>query len=549
MQDSQKTSRVEWVDVLKFICIFFVMCSHTDASGDLSVGFFPFFLIGFFFASGYVYKRAPFKVFIKKKLLGILLPWGIFAILIPLAKNLVTGGDVSGVLLGNVLQIRSYGDSLWYLAALFITFIPFYFIEKYLPPLKAVILSAVLAVISVFYTKFCPAINYNILSFSATTNALPWHLEVVLMANFFMILGRYYKGKPEEFTKKFVKPRICVLTFAAYLGIIIPYYIFTGTIFGLGSYGPEIYSFFIWMAAVFLGLSAVIILSKLIKTNKFILYVGANTLLFYVIHISVVNFFIHLLPRFVYGWGAGASYTTVNIVFDYVFDKLIDPYPELYTVCGYITHVIVYFSNTLVSMLFLIVPSFVINNFAPFILGKKYPLRTKVYARRVIKKIFKKDLIQMKDEVSYAENRIKDLYERGKIKNIVIVPSLFRENEIAKRICFFSEGLGLKAEILHPMEKSPVEEAPKKENFTYMRDFVENFIEVNGQESFEKISAYANRFADILTNFMDFKPDCYVTIGKSAEVAVNDLVQKNNSKKGQSKKIRLITIECEFNIP
>lgn len=540
MQEERKTSRVEWIDVLKFICIFFVMCSHTNgASATIAVGYTPFFLLGFFFASGYVYKRAPFKVFLKKKLFGILLPWGIFAIILPLIKNLLTGGDVLGVFLGNILQIRAYGDSLWYLTALFVTFFPFYFIEKYLSAAKALAVSGILALASMFYLKFCPAINYKIFTFTAATNALPWHLEIVFMANLFMVLGRYYKGKPEEYTKQLVKPWLWIILFVAYLSIVISYNYMTGNFIGLGSYGgKDVISIFVWIAAESFGLVSLVIISKLIKPNKFILFAGANTLIFYALHIEVVNFFIHLPARLFYGWGAGKIYTTVNIVFDYVFDIYIDPYPELYTVCGDITYAIVYAANTLISMVVLIAPSLIINYLAPFVVGKKYPLATKVRAGRIIKKVFKKNVKTEENELLYAEKKIKDLYSEGKINEVAVIPSGKEDAAAAVRISEFSEKLGLKAQILSDLKRDPSEEIPPCGAAIDLKASDEKNINV-GEFSDDENSP-ASKFIRLSEEMANSGADCIVTIGekaKSAEKAVS-----SNRKKGDKKR-KIIRVE------
>lgn len=535
MQEQSRTKRVEWIDVLKFICIFFVIHHHTDASYGVNVtmGYFPFFLIGFFFASGYVYKRAPFKEFIKKKLLGILLPWGIFAVVVPLIKNLITGGDVLGVLLGDVLQIRSYGDSLWFLAALFVAFIPFYFIEKYLPPLKGIILSAVLATISIFYVKFCPAINYNILSFSAKTNFLPWHIETVFVAQLFMIAGRYYKGKPEELTKKFIKPWIWIIVFAAYLAIVIAYYSVTSGILGLDSYGgKDVYSFFIWIAAVSLGLISLVMFSKLIKPNKFILYVGANTLIYYVLHIEVANFILHLPTRILNGWEMGDSYTTLSIISDYFLDRVFSDNYTVYSILWNISYFIVFISNALLTMAVLIVPSYLINNFAPFLMGKKYPLKTKIYARRIIKKISGKDVINMKDEILYAESKMKDLCDRKKIKTAVIMPSDKENEDEANKILAYAGELNLSATILTSFtdelykEDTSDDKISGSEKTTDAVEIIKNY-----PGYFKTENTPSQKFILAVKTLSDADADCIVAIGKKAERSAKTFASIKKSEK------------------
>jgi len=406
MQLEQSGKRIRWVDVLKFVCMFFVMHNHMSNAPQLAFDGFaavyvPFFLFGFFFASGYVYKRAPFKSFIRKKLLGILLPWAAFAVILPLLKTVVVGGNGFTSLVGNLLQIRGESDSLWFLAALFISFIPFYFIEKYLSRRTGFILCGVLTVASAFYVKFAPPISYNIFGFSAATNSLPWHLESVFAADLFMLLGLCYKGKAEAYSEKFVKPQIFLAVFAAYLAVVITYFAFTGRQLGINSYGgKDVYSFFIWIVAVSLGLIALVIFSKLLKPNKFILYVGANTLLYYALHIEIENLILHLPGYAFYGLENGQYYSLLNIFSDFVLDKYCASNANLFTVCNIVAYIVVYSGAVAISMAVVSVPVYIIDNFLPFLVGKRYPFRTKARFYRAVQFFASRRLRKKKNSLS-----------------------------------------------------------------------------------------------------------------------------------------------------
>ena len=66
---SKTNSRIDWVDIVKYVCIMMVMVSHLESRTDILKTFYtPFFLTAFFFVSGYVYREpANFKIFIRKK--------------------------------------------------------------------------------------------------------------------------------------------------------------------------------------------------------------------------------------------------------------------------------------------------------------------------------------------------------------------------------------------------------------------------------------------------------------------------------------------------
>ena len=64
-----QAKRIEWVDIVKYVCIIMVMLSHLETRTEIwSVFYSPFFLSAFFFTAGYVYKqRGDFKEFLHKK--------------------------------------------------------------------------------------------------------------------------------------------------------------------------------------------------------------------------------------------------------------------------------------------------------------------------------------------------------------------------------------------------------------------------------------------------------------------------------------------------
>lgn len=185
--------RIEWVDVGKFFCIMFVMLSHLESNTELLNRFYaPFFLNGFFFLAGYVYKPSnSFGDLLKKKVKGLLLPWFIFSHFNILLSGIISlKGDRNTLeeLKWNLLQIRGLGDGIWFVAALFVAFIPFYFVIRWNKPIYACILSFILALVSSIYRAY---MNPDLLPWG--TNALPWHLEYIFFAMFWMVLGYYFK--------------------------------------------------------------------------------------------------------------------------------------------------------------------------------------------------------------------------------------------------------------------------------------------------------------------------------------------------------------------
>lgn len=124
--------RIVWIDVVKYFCILMVMLSHLEAKTDVWQAFYtPFFLTAFFFVSGYVYKsKDNFKRFLYKKFRQLFIPWLVFSVFDILMSQIVSFNrheSLSTELIWNFIQIRGQGDGVWFVAALFMAFIPFYF--------------------------------------------------------------------------------------------------------------------------------------------------------------------------------------------------------------------------------------------------------------------------------------------------------------------------------------------------------------------------------------------------------------------------------------
>lgn len=94
-----------------------------------------FFLSAFFFAAGYVYKpNSSFGAFLDKKIQQLFVPWLVFSVFDIFLSQIITFNEHDNLLeelKWNFLQIRGQGDQIWFVAALFVTFIPFYFFVRF----------------------------------------------------------------------------------------------------------------------------------------------------------------------------------------------------------------------------------------------------------------------------------------------------------------------------------------------------------------------------------------------------------------------------------
>lgn len=129
--------RIEWVDIVKYVCIIMVMLSHLETRTDIWSAFYsPFYVTAFFFTAGYVYKpkkTSKFKEFLYSKFRQLFVPWlvfSVFGIVFSQVLSFNSHGSLSEELKYNYFQIRGQGDQIWFVAALFVAFIPFYFFIK-----------------------------------------------------------------------------------------------------------------------------------------------------------------------------------------------------------------------------------------------------------------------------------------------------------------------------------------------------------------------------------------------------------------------------------
>lgn len=334
---SKMIKRIEWVDTVKFLCIICVMISHLESETDVLKNFYaPFYLTGFFFVSGYVYRKADsFKTHLFKKVKGLLWPWFLFSninILLSLVISLKGNRDIKQEIIKNLLQVRGYGDGLWFIAALFVAFIPFYFFIKWDKPKVTIPIAFILSLGSMTYGLLMPK---NIFPWGSP--ALPWHFEYIFQPMFWMVLGYYFKGYMENKIDDFnsVISRVVIL-----VGYIVVIYLPDWLHFNKFAEMPYSY------VRRSLGVLLIILFCKVIKSNKYIAFVGANTLIYFALHGKLYTVIEHVLAS-----KCGSFY---NACLDNVFLS------SLLAIGIAVT-----------MSLVLIIPAYLINRYLPWMIGRK----------------------------------------------------------------------------------------------------------------------------------------------------------------------------------
>ena len=346
-EEKEKVSkrRVEWVDIVKYICIIAVIMMHVDGNtGFWYQGCGSFLLKGFFFVSGYVYLHSKdFKGFFVKKVKGLLVPWFIlstFNILLSQVLSFNEHGNLWEEIGWNFLQIRDHGDGLWFVAALFVAFIPFYYVIKWrdgegqAKAVPAIFLSLLLSVGSLVYMKIMPPEV-----FPWGSAKLPWHLEYIFEAMFFMVLGYYFKRNYEEKFDTFNTKVNRAVLWSIYLVVAFFPYV-------MGIEIPSVVSIPYQYIYELLGVLTVVSFSKVLKTNSYIAFVGQNTLIYFALHGKVISVIQTILNKVIPGLYGGILENTVLVnVWIIIFAIIIS--------------------------FILILPAWLVNKYLPFVVGRK----------------------------------------------------------------------------------------------------------------------------------------------------------------------------------
>ncbi len=276
MDETRKslTRRIAWVDVCKCICMLCVIMIHLESCTTwVGRSFGPWFLTAFFFVSGYCHKNGlTFRQHMMKKIKGLLLPWFIFSNLnIILSAVLSFKGErnLGEELFWNLLQIRGIMDGLWFVNCLFVAYIPLYFLARMKNKTVALLLSFSLSVLSTCYSFF---MNPNL--FPWGNSNLPWHVESIFVASFWMLLGFWFKQNIEVSFDKHLSIKNVFFIVCCYIMSLILLLNIDASII------RELYGYVV----SFVGLLFIIVVSKKIRMNKYIAFVGANTLLYFAFH-------------------------------------------------------------------------------------------------------------------------------------------------------------------------------------------------------------------------------------------------------------------------
>ncbi len=344
----KKNRRIEWVDIAKFICALFVLLTHLETNTQLLGKIYePFYLNGFLFLSGYTFTyRDDFTKFIRRKAKQLLIPWLFFGLLVVVTGNIYspTPDSHHGLikdLMWFIIQIRERNDAMWFLSALFVAYIPFYFVIRlYLKKKEEKDISTYLLILSfvLYFLSMIYLLRFPRLLFPWGGVNLPWHIEYIPNALFFMLNGYFFRNRFEKYFDRFNKVVTPLLLFVLYI-----YFLFGG-----------IKQYFLWhfedkmiytIICQVIAVTWLVSFSKHIRPNRAILYIGQNSLIYF----GIAHYFNTVL-QLIIKTAVPSFYTAVlsNEYYSAVFSLIF----------------------ALISALILILPAYIINTYFPFLVGR-----------------------------------------------------------------------------------------------------------------------------------------------------------------------------------
>lgn len=271
--------RINWVDASRGLAFMVVIYCHLPMSDHRVMAFFsPVFLSIFFFVSGYLFKSGRrFPEVLEQRVRTLLIPFlALGGVMILLSQLLSFGephslrADLSGLLLQN-----GENQILWFIAALFVYSLVFYWIDRFCAtPLRLLIVSVAL------FAADC------ILLYHIEIPRLAWHVEYAGCACFYMALGKLYRLYEPRIDRLLSLPVLAALAVAYVAAIIL-----TGR--EIGHYGS--YAVVDSMAVTVAGLMLLVTVSKRwIGGSWLLLFVGANSLFYFAFHGKVYSLILAL---------------------------------------------------------------------------------------------------------------------------------------------------------------------------------------------------------------------------------------------------------------
>ena len=216
---------------------------------------------------------------------------------------------------------------MWFLALMFGADLVFYLIVQILKDNKK----------KIFIVTFILLMLSYIYSFTIK-NPLPWHIQMYGVASFFMSLGYLFNGTAEKIFDKYNSIYLFIISFIMFLMLWLIFIIFLNhKAVTFYSFGDNLLYYF---AQILSSLIMLISATKLLRGNKIVLYIGQNTLVLYGLHGKLES------------------------VYEVILKKTIGE-------SNVITELISGILGVIIITAILLIVSYIMNKYLPFLVGKK----------------------------------------------------------------------------------------------------------------------------------------------------------------------------------
>lgn len=332
---SKTSERIKWLDIIKGICILFVMLSHSYPPDDYQCFFTPFFISMFFFASGYTFSiKSGFKEFIIGKIYHLICPLFLLGTVRILGMKLLGDIDLFESFKGLLLQISCQKDEMWFVSCLFTASLLLYICIR--------INKRILYKMNQKVVLLCEAVLFGVMGYYIILFMqvrIIWEFEIACIMFIYMALGYLYKNSEVRYPQ--YTPFVLFFLYCAQLLLV--------------KNDVDIHSEYFYNPIAFI-VSSLLIIIPMIELAKYLertimvrplVFLGQNSLFYF-----AFSGFVREIFRYV-----------INI-----FGKLDSHIESL--LC------------TLTMVVVLIIPAIMVNKYTPWLVGKYnfnfLPLKTKL---------------------------------------------------------------------------------------------------------------------------------------------------------------------------
>ena len=264
--------RIDWIDVSRGIAFLMVIYRHLgDYKNDSIMRYFmPVFLSIFFFVSGYLFKEKQsfLKVF-EQRTRTLFLPFLILGTVVIVMSQLCSFKDgLTWVESFKGLLFQNHKNQLlWFIAALYLYSLIFYWIERFCKSDWTLLIVSVLLYIGNGVYNYC-------LGMPSYTSV--WHIGMMGYSCYFMGLGKLYKKHENKIKLNNKLFWVLTVVYFAFIAMTTRKYSFMGS--------PMIIDCMFITTLGTLLLIHVCKNWKFIMHNTFLKFVGANTLFYFAFH-------------------------------------------------------------------------------------------------------------------------------------------------------------------------------------------------------------------------------------------------------------------------